>query len=55
MKEVKEVVLNADEIGTIIDLIHDWGFEYALVADRDQVRELALKLGIDPKWVEMHI
>ena len=45
------VTLSEREIETIIDLIHDWGWEYALTAERSKVAELALKLEMDPKWV----
>jgi hypothetical protein len=32
------------ELDTIRDLIRDWGFEYSLCADREEVIELARKL-----------
>lgn len=36
-----------DEIETIKALLEDWGFEYALSADRDKVIALARRLGLD--------
>ena len=35
-----------DELETIRHLIIDWGFEYSLVANREKVKTLAIKLGM---------
>lgn len=36
-----------DEIETIKALLEDWGWEYALTADRYKVIALAKRLGLD--------
>ncbi len=41
------VNLSEDEIETIRNLIKDWGWEYALMADPKKVAELARKLGLE--------
>lgn len=43
--------LSPDEEKTVADLIQDWGFEYSLQADRNKVRALAERLGLQ-EWSE---
>lgn len=47
------MTLTPEEIETVKALIDDWGFEYSLKADRQKVRDLARKIGMDHKTVEL--
>lgn len=46
---------NAKEIKTVKDLIEDWGFEYNLQAKRNEVIELAKKIGMKKEYITEHL
>lgn len=49
------ITLDPDEVNTVKNLISDWGFEYALRADRDRVIALAEKLNMSREAKDLRI
>lgn len=52
---MKQVNLNERDYETIKDLIKDWGFEYSLEANRNDIINLARKIGIDEEYIKEHL
>ena len=49
------VELSDDEIETVKNLIRDWGFEYGLDTDRDELIKLAEKIKMPKSYIDEHL
>lgn len=51
IRRMRPIELTDDDVETVRALIEDWGWDYALTADREKVVALARKLGLD-SWAD---
>lgn len=49
------VTLDGKEVELVKKLISDWGREYDLDANREDVKALARKLGFVDAWIDWHL